>query len=238
MAYLKWISDENLVDAVQHLIDKAHLAKQKAKDEFGKNVIDPFSALFELSGFDMTHDEWIISETTRQAQKTLQNHIGEFHQIVLGSVKGWENMKTGQEIDLCCSKKKVIAEIKNKYNTISGGLLGNLYTVLYNLVMNKASKYKDYTAYYVMIIPKSPVRFDLEFTPSDKSKGTKFNGNKNVRVIDGASFYDLATGQKDSLSELFQVLPSVIEKCSKRRFSVSEKIKLRAFFDAAYVHKN
>lgn len=235
MPYLNWISDKDLISAVEHLLKKAREAKQKANEEFGKNVIDPFSALFEMSGFEMSHDEWIVSETTRQAQKTLQNHIGEFHQIILGSVNGWENMKTGQEIDLCSHNRKIIAEIKNKYNTISGGQLGNLYTVLNNLVMNKSSRYKDYTAYYVMIIPKSPERFDLEFTPSDKTKGTKFTAHKNVRVIDGASFYDLVTKQTDSLSKLYAILPKVIAKCSGVKISPVDQNKLLAFFEAAYL---
>lgn len=41
-----------------------------------------------------------INETTRQAQKTLQNHIGDFHQNILGSVDGWINLKVGSIIDL------------------------------------------------------------------------------------------------------------------------------------------
>lgn len=120
MPYLNWISNKDLETAVNHLIEKAKEARHRASTKFGKNIIDPFAALFEISGFELNYDLWAKNETNRQAQKTLQNHIGEFHQIIIGSCEGWQNMKTGNVIDLISHEKKIIAEVKNKYNTISG----------------------------------------------------------------------------------------------------------------------
>ena len=105
-------------------------------------MIDPFAALFEMSGFEIEYDTWIKSETTRQAQKTLQNHIGDFHQNILGYSKGWTNMKVGNVIDLVSEENKTIAEVKNKYNTISGGKLSDLYYSLDKLISPKSSIYK------------------------------------------------------------------------------------------------
>lgn len=99
-----------------------------------------------MSGFGIDYDTWLKSETTRQAQKTLQNHIGDFHQNILGYSKGWTNMKVGNVIDLASEENKAIAEIKNKYNTISGGKLSDLYNSLDKLVSPKSSIYKGYTA--------------------------------------------------------------------------------------------
>jgi hypothetical protein len=45
-------------------------------------------------------------------------------------------------VDILSEEKKVIGEIKNKYNTISGGKLAELYSSLEKLVMPKASVYK------------------------------------------------------------------------------------------------
>jgi len=120
MPYLNWISNKDLETAVNHLIEKAKEARHRASTKFGKNIIDPFAALFEISGFELNYDLWAKNETNRQAQKTLQNHIGELHQIIIGSCEGWQNMKTGNVIDLISHEKKIIAEVKNKYNTISG----------------------------------------------------------------------------------------------------------------------
>ncbi len=106
MPLLNWVDDTKLESAVLHLLSTAQKAGQNAEKEFGKNVIDPFAAVFEMAGFEIDYKTWFKSETTRQAQKTLQNHIGEFHQIVLGSVKDWDNLKTGRVIDLISKKKK------------------------------------------------------------------------------------------------------------------------------------
>lgn len=93
-------------------------------------------------------------------------------------------------------ENKIIAEIKNKYNTVSGGKLSDLYHTLDKLVMPKTSIYKGYTAYYVTIIPKSKTRHNKPFTPPDKATGERCPENERIRVIDGASFYDLVTGEK------------------------------------------
>lgn len=116
MPYLIWIDDKNLEEIVIRLLDKASKARFGADKNLNKNVIDPFSAIFEMSGFDIDHKTWIKNEKTRQAQKTLQNHIGNFHQSILGSVNGWADKKTGNVVDIVSTQKKILAEVKNKYN--------------------------------------------------------------------------------------------------------------------------
>jgi hypothetical protein len=187
-----------------------------------------------MSGFEIDHDTWLKSETTRQAQKTLQNHIGDFHQNILGYSKGWTNKGVGNIIDLLSEQNKIIAEIKNKYNTISGGKLSDLYYSLDKQVSPKSSIYKGYTAYYVAIIPKKGERYNKPFTPSDKEKGEKCPQNEHIREIDGASFYSLVTGSESALEDLFDVLPEVINVCSEGKYQITDKKKLKEFFNLAY----
>ncbi|MCK9204927.1 MAG: Eco47II family restriction endonuclease [Bacteroidales bacterium] len=234
MPWLSWIKDADLKNEVGQLLSIAKEAQKAAVDEFGKNVIDPFAAIFEMSGFDINYEAWLKSETTRQAQKTLQNHIGDFHQNILGYSKGWTNMKVGNVIDLFSEKNKAIAEIKNKYNTISGGKLSDLYYSLAKLVCPKSSIYKGYTAYYVAVIPKNGERYNKPFTPSDKDKGEKCPLNEHIREIDGASFYSLVTGSDKALDGLFDVLPEIIKICSGGKYQVKDKAKLKEFFNLAY----
>lgn len=234
MPYLTWISDSDLKNEVSQLLSIAKGAKKAAVEDFGKNVIDPFAALFEMSGFEIEYDTWIKSETTRQAQKTLQNHIGDFHQNILGYSKGWTNMKVGNVIDLVSDDNKTIAEVKNKYNTISGGKLSDLYYSLDKLISPKSSIYKGYTAYYVAVIPKNGIRFNKPFIPSDKDKGAKCPQNENIREIDGASFYSLATGSDSALKDLFDILPDVINICSEGQYYIKDKRKLKNFFNLAF----
>jgi hypothetical protein len=234
MPFLSWINDSSLKDSVSLILSKAKEARDGAEVNFGKNVIDPFAAMFEMAGFEVDFEVWIKNETTRQAQKTLQNHVGDFHQNILGAVKGWENMKKGHVIDLVSLDKKIIAEIKNKYNTISGGKLADLYVSLDNLVMPKASIYKDFTAYYVAILPKNTIQYDRPFTPSNKDKGEKCAANEKIREIDGASFYTLVTGDPHALENLFDVLPDVIKICSDNQYVINDRSRLKAFFSTAF----
>ncbi|HLK31243.1 MAG TPA: Eco47II family restriction endonuclease [Puia sp.] len=232
MPKLKWISDEDLSKAVADLLETAKNAKNNAAKNFGINVIDPFSAVFEMAGFEMSYEEWIKSEQARQAQKTLQNFIGNFHQTILGFCKGWKNLHVGNIVDLVNEEKKIIAEIKNKYNTVSFGKLADSYWSLDSSVMPKTSIYKGYTAYHVSVIPKTSKRFDIEFTPSNNKTGQKCPSNKLIRQIDGASFYTLATGDENALKDLFEVIPSVITNITKSY--KLDSIKLKKLFELAY----
>ncbi|MCD6011563.1 MAG: restriction endonuclease [Flavipsychrobacter sp.] len=232
MPKLSWISDDILIAETNKLLGVARSAKEDASKKFGKNVVDPFSAIFEMSGFDVSYDVWVKTEEARQAQKTLQNFIGEFHQNVLSACAGWTNLGKGNVVDLVNTNKKIIAEVKNKFNTLSGGKLAGLYQSLDTAVMHKNSKYKGYTAYYVTIIPPKPKRFDVEFTPSDNETGSKRQSNSKIRHIDGASFYTLATGSDSGLEDLFDVLPSIINDIiGKNKLDSS---KLKKLFSTAY----
>ena len=234
MAFLKWITDKALEDAVRNLLDVTKSALQNANDTYYRNVIDPFSAVFQVAGFGIDFKTWEVSEKTRQAQKTMQNHVGTFHQTVLGSVKGWQDLGVGQGVDLVCHSKKIIAEVKNKYNTVTGGKLSDQYYDLEKLVTPKASSYKDYTAYFVNIIPANPARYDKTFEPSDRSKGMKCPQNGLIRTIDGASFYSLVTGDPHALEQLFLCLPIVIKKTSGSSISQSDIKQLNVLFNKAY----
>lgn len=236
MPRLAFISDEDLEEAVETLLLQASHALKKAETKFEKNVIDPFAAIFEMAGFGLNEVVWRSNEKIRKAQKTLGNHIGAFHQSVLGKIKGWSNPGSGGIIDLVSTEQKIIAEIKNKYNTVKGSDLTHLYTDLENLVMPKASIYKDYTAYYVEIIPKKPIRYDVPFTPSDKSMGKKKTENSFIRKVDGYTFYKLVTGVDDALFQLFKVLPEVIESNKKNimDYKFLNTQFLSVFFQAAF----
>lgn len=239
MSFLSWIDDSDLQREVGSLLSKARSAQTTATKVFGRNVIDPFAAMFEISGFGVSYETWFESETTRQAQKTLQNHIGDFHQNILGcsrhgAVSEWTNMRVGGIIDLVSETTKSIAEIKNKFNTISGGKLADLYNSLERLVSPKASIYKQYTAYYVVIIPQKGKRYNKPFTPSDKDKGEKCPVNEQIREIDGASFYSLVTGCESALEDLYDVLPEVISICSGDNILLQNKETLKNFFNKAF----
>jgi hypothetical protein len=242
MPYLSFISDKDLKFHVEEMLRVAFGAKLKARKDFSKNVIDPFSPIFEMSGFNSGHTSWKESELQRQAQKTLANSLGDFHQSILGSIDGWQNLKKGGQVDLKNDEMKIIAELKNKHNTVTGGKLVGVYSELANLVSLKSSTYKGYTAYFVTMIPAKPERMNKPFTPSDKEKGMPCPANEQIRIIDGASFFEIATGVEDSLKQLHTALPSVIEaivaehptESGWSKFSSADISALNTYFKAAY----
>ncbi len=232
MAYLSFISDEDLCSAVNSLIIKTKSGIKSSKNETDRNVLDPFSLFFQMACSNVNFESVMTLEKTRQAQKTLTNSIGQFHQDILGSVKDWKNLGKGGIVDLCCPKQKILAEIKNKHNTVKGSDLKDYYNNLEELVMHKGSSYHGYIAYFVEIIPHTPERFNKCFTPSDNRKSLKKRENENIRKCDGQTFYHLVTGAPDALLQLYKILPIIVEKMTKKKpfQSISDQQKLNEVF--------
>ncbi|WP_298776291.1 Eco47II family restriction endonuclease [uncultured Shewanella sp.] len=240
MAYLNYLEDDKITSLVKEVLDIGINKKKSAIKDFSKNVIDPFSALFDSAVSEVDHETWKNTELVRQCQKTLVNHIGNLHQKILGEVDDWKDLGVGGVVDLVCHNQKIIAEVKNKYNTVTGGKLADQYYSLERLVNPKNSQYKGYTAYFVNIIPKKPVRFNECFQPSDKEKGLKCQPLDSIRIIDGASFYSLVTGRNDALLELYNALPLIIENIYRSEykqptFSLPNKQEFKQYFNDAFV---
>ena len=213
MSRLNWISDEDLENEVARLIEvgRTAIAKKQEEKEFNKNIIDPFSAIYTMVGFDLSYEEWFISETTRQAQKTLQNQIGSFHENILSKVEGWEIVGRNAIFDLYNEERQIIAEIKNKHNTVKKSDLVNLHSSLVDLVCNKNSIYRNHTAYYVVILPQKGQRHNEMFVTSNNETGRSTTSNELVRYIDGASFYELVTGEENAIFDLYNAVIDVIK---------------------------
>ena len=208
---LTFISDEKLTRLVSQLLIKADMAADSAGKKLYRNVVDPFSALFDSARQKIELEEWQDQEKSRQIQKSLQNFLGEFHQEVIGSINGWESLGTGSGVDVRSSDKKIIAEIKNKYNTMNSGKAVQVYDeISRHLDFNEP--YKGYISYIVFIIPKSPIALNKIFSPSDK--GTRRPQREDVRQIDGKSFYHIATGDPEAIKKLYCRLPVIISKVS------------------------
>ncbi len=197
---------------VSDLVRKAKQSVYDASPDLYKNKVDPFSALIDsmLQGIPLSN--WIAQEKVRQSQKTLQNCIGDFHQSVIASFDGWENLGTGQIIDIKNKKLKIVAEIKNKYNTTKGNHKVQIYRDIEKKLSDK--DYKDFTGYYVEIIPSGrgvKTLYDKPFVPSDNTKGgQRAVARDDIRLIDGRSFYKIVTGVDDALSQLYKGLPEMI----------------------------
>jgi len=204
---LPFISDEDLYKQVKHVLDIARDTSEKAESRLFENTVDPFSALFDAIFQGISLKQWLKQEKARQTQKTLQNALGDFHQEILGSIPGWKSLGKGNIFDLKNDKLKIIAEVKNKYNTTKGNHKVAIYD---DLGGQLKSGYKGYTAYYVEIIPKNKIAYNKPFVPSDNRTHKRRPERKDIRVIDGKSFYHLATGDCEAIKKLYNALPGVI----------------------------
>ncbi|MDE2760320.1 MAG: Eco47II family restriction endonuclease [Paracoccaceae bacterium] len=153
-----------------------------------KNIVDPFSSLLIAHSFNLeTATELDNLENSSAALRGISNPLGKFHQTILGAIPGWSDHDAGYDLE--CVDKSIIAEVKNKHNTMNAS---NRAKVIEDLETAIRQKRGNWSAYLVQIIPKSPHR--------DK----KLVG-KRVYEIDGASFYALATGYDNALHELFDI---------------------------------
>lgn len=213
--YVQFIDDRDFTIAAEHVISAAQKALDGAEEKLYENAIDPFSAIFDSSVNGISLSSWLKTEKTRQVQKTLQNALGDFHEMIIGSMEGWINLPKGSVVDVENKNKKIIAEIKNKYNTTKGNHKKVLYDDLKKLIGR--DPYKNFVGYYVEIIPKNNKSYDEFFTPSDNLTKKRRSKNKKIRRIDGKTFYAVASGYEDALWQIYKALPQVLADILKKK---------------------
>lgn len=232
---LDFISDERLTVLTRIVIEKAQTAADEAEVRLHNNTIDPFSALFDASRQNISLIDWLEQEKSRQIQKTLQNALGEFHQHVLGSCPGWEDLGLGGSLDLRNTSKKIIAELKNKHNTLNSSGLTEAYDRLQKH-LDYSDSYRGFTGYLVHIVPKTTRSLNKPFIPAERS--TRRPERKDLRIMDGQSFYELATGDKDAIKKLYNHLPTILGRVTDASTEKMVSSKLfNELFAAAYIEK-
>jgi len=232
--WLPFIENEEICRILGELKTASDEAKEKAEQSLSRNVIDPFTALFQMQLLSISAEEWPEVEKRRQIEKSLQNHIGNFHQKLLGAFSGWSDKKVGSVVDLVCEEKRIIAEVKNKHNTLKASDQSGLYDKLSGLVRKKGQQYYGFTAYYVEIIPKRPKRYNVPFTPADNTTGSRKAEDVLIRKIDGASFYALSSGYENALKQVYEIIPEAMETMGLMPVSLEDKAMLSKYFQDAF----
>jgi hypothetical protein len=98
----------------------------------------------------------------------------------------------------------------------------------------KTGEYANFIGYFVEVIPKGKKIYDKLYTPSDNKTKKRRPNNEKIRVIDGISFYALATGREHALQELFEVLPSILADKYKHKLSKDEALQYFGLFKMAF----
>jgi len=220
MPKLSFISDFDFDRALNHVtqaIDDALIYEQSVKaaiendDIFSSrlfsNSIDPISMRI---GMGLSSDvAWLSAEIKRQLYKTYEQKIGEFHQIILGSVDGWMDLGVGddQKVDLCKEDETVYIELKNKFNTCNSDALLSVENKLLKLLDKKPLA----TAYWAFIVPTTKLRQGntLWYKSGKKEK------HPRLRKAWGAEVYRLVTGDNNALHEMYSELENSLQKNRK-----------------------
>lgn len=173
---------------------------------------DPFSAMFECASLGISMTEWLNTyESKRLRQKTLQNHIGKLHEVAISCFPGWSLSDSTADVEN--TEKKIIAEIKNKHNTMNSSSALATYRKLEQLV---DGSYTGYQSYVVQIIPKATATpYENNFTPSDSSKKKAKNSpsRDDIKVIDGESFYAMVNGgDLNTITDIYKLMMQCLRK--------------------------
>lgn len=207
MDILPWLDEQQLRGAVDRLLQRAKDAKENAPQRSIKNVIDPFASLVLATTFDINEVQEVQElQASNAIALAISNAVGNFHQEVLGSVAGFKNHDAGYDLE--CAERKILAEVKNKHNTMNAT---NREKVKQDLDTAVRQKSGGWTAYLVIIIPKKPNRYKTKLT------------SREVYEVDGATFYELATGHPAALRGLYDAVERIV--LEEARFDTSALLK-------------
>lgn len=193
--FLNWIDNDDLTAAIDELLRRSEKAHINALDRIAANKIDPFASILTAAVVDgiSSPDDLIHIQALNSAQQGTTSAIGYFHQHILSSVEGFENHDTGY--DIINNDRKILAEIKNKHNTMNAS---NRQKVEEDLDTAIKQKGRDWSGYLVMVIPRDRERFKTQIK------------KRKVYCIDGASFYELATGCPTALNDLYEAVGRIL----------------------------
>ena len=204
--YVDFVSDEDFLECIKHVTD-AYLSSNNIETPIevlkeSKNTIDEFKTLFDVCVNQVGFDGWANFEIVRQADKTINNKIGEFHQKLLGKVDGWVDLGIGDEteIDLKKDDDSIFIELKNKYNTMNSSSTKTCREKLENVI----EKYPNAIAYWAYVISK-------DYKSENEVWRYQHREDERIRKISGDKLYEMITGDPQGLEKVFEAIPKAIE---------------------------
>jgi hypothetical protein len=196
MKYVNFVSDQVFEELCVSIFKK-----YKIKRDIFKNLVDPVKLMFDLHGHGITIDKWKQTEHMRQADKSINNDIGYFHQKLLGKVNGWINLDESElssryPVDLCNEDMTIFIELKNKHNTMNSSSKRD--------VKNRLQKIKkenpDAACFIGILIGEPPKK-------------------KNTSILYGSEIYSIVTGDPCALSKTLTALDKCLRSISKSDYS-------------------
>lgn len=203
MAYLSFISDEDLLQCIKELHQSYEKCKKNSTvTKFYSNKVDPIKFQFDMAFNEIDEESYIKSEIARQDDKTISNAIGVFQQSLLGCIEGINDLGVGNGCDISNVAGTIFAEVKNKHNTMNSSSAEATFQKLQDV----ADNHPNATCYLVQIIAKNSIDELWE-----GSFNHKYYSHSRVRIISGDKFYALLTGIPDAFAQLCEAIPKATQ---------------------------
>lgn len=199
--YVDFISNEHLLKCISNLYNSYLSAKREfTKEKFYNNKVDIFKLIFDTKFNDLSEEELIKLEMSRQIDKSVNNAIGTFHEEVLGGVEGYSSGRL-MGYDLKADDSSLFAEIKNKHNTMNSSSAESAFQKLARF----ADDNRNAKCYLVQILAKGSFIKNWAAIINRKEYS-----HSRVYIISGDQFYALVTGNENALFDLYKTLPKAV----------------------------
>ena len=226
--YVDFVSDEHFLKCVKWVCD-AYLDPSLKLDKtwLQRNGVDPFKMVFDMVVRNRNFESLMEQEKSRQYDKKSGGRIGDFHQKLLGGVKGWVDLGVGDEskVDLKKEDNSIFIELKNKHNTVNSDSLNSVRQKLEKITKD----FPNSIAYWAFVIEKNGTSGESEWIYLG-------DNNPKLKKIWGSKLYELITGKPDALEKTWTALPIAIKDILKdsKTISSSDMKELQIWFKDAF----
>lgn len=203
---LSFITKEDYTTHVSEYFDLINNSiKPKNVEEFNRNIIDPIKLTFSyfITGEDV--DYLIDSEMDRQVDKTINNHIGYFHQNIFKYINGWHVPNTG--FDIVNNEETIFVELKNKHNTMNSSSSQKTYIKMQDKVIESLERKIDVTCMLVEIIATRSQNIEWVVSVDGQRKS-----KQSIRRVSIDKFYEIVTGDQFAFKKLVSWLPLTLKE--------------------------
>jgi hypothetical protein len=203
--YVDFVSDKHFLACVKHVCDSypTNSSISSSAQQLKRNGLDLFKAVFDIVNTGSNAKTWTKNELIRQKDKTVNNAIGEFHQMLLGGVEGWKDLGVGSEshVDLKTDDNSIFIELKNKWNTMNSGALESARRKLEKCIKKNPTA----VAYWAYIVSRNGSTGEGEWVYSGRN-------NPQIKKVWGSKVYEMVTGDSKAMEKTLRALPLALKE--------------------------
>jgi len=177
---------------------EAEMRQFQPEEASERNGRDPFVTAVQLWLKQQDKSQWVEEERSRQWQKSLGAKLGFVQQHIVGRLDGWQSNDLGlPDVESTAVGQKLIAEIKNKHNTMNSTTREGTYKKLAAFL--DTDDYRGFTALVVEIQQPHKKQGGAYWAPF---KPGKKPARADILQIGGRAFYALATAPAKPMPSL------------------------------------